>query len=384
MDLSGVLTKENLSIRKIIALCLVLVSFVALLFPWITMSVKVMGNEYTMQDLMSLASGQGMTQEELEADFEEYLTDAAQELAGQGYKVDVDKVMKLLHLLLEGKISPLDFAIVSADLSKVLGDLEDAMNNSPDAYDMLVYITQIENIKESVTIVAVAMWAVLILMVAGAVFAVYSLLTDKKYGVIAYAGAAAVAFFAFVIATNKLNDASLMMFSGILDLLEDLGILSGAVTDLDFFHLSAAPFVCLIAGIAAVITEKVTAFDDRIPARGTSFTDGQLFADVSPRDRWVCSCGTTITGDSQFCHACGQKRQTKKVCSCGAELIPGAAFCSACGRKQGDPITSVTTQAPEVKPVTKPEAYTKPVAQPVPDTTSKKSNDPFQDMGDLI
>lgn len=384
MDLSGVSTKENLSIRKIIALCLVLVSFVALLFPWITMSVRVMGNEYTMQDLMSLASGQGMTQEELEADFQEYLTEAAQEAAEEGFQIDVDKMVKLLHLLLEGKISPLDFASGSADLSKALGDLEDAMNNSPYAYEMLVYITQIKNIKESVTVAAIAMWAVLILMVAGAGFAVYSLLTDKKYGVIAYAGAAVVAFFAFVIAINKLNDASLMMFSGLLDILEDIGILSGVVTDLEFFHLSAAPFVCVIAGIAAVVVEKVTALDNCISAHETSGPDKQLFADVSPRNQWVCSCGTVITGDSQFCYSCGQKRQAKKACSCGAELIPGAAFCSACGRKQGDPITSVTTRAPDVKPVTKPEGHTKPVVQPVPDATSKKSDDPFQDMGDLI
>lgn len=372
MDGSKILVKGKFGIRKIIVLGLVVISFVMLFFPWITMSIQVMGEKYTMQDIMSLVYAEsGTTQSYLEEEMRESFTDMAQEAAQEGIQMDVDKMMDLLRMCLEGKISPIECATASAFLSSLLGDIVDAANNSADAADLILVAKQIEGTKKSMATATIGMWGILVLMTVGVIYAIYSLLADKKYGVMAYAGVSVVAFAAFAIAANKLNSSMLSVFGGIYDIFEDMGLLgSASVADLDMFHLSAAPYICMIAGIASVVIEKVQLSGNGVPVISVSAT------------KWICTCGASNDDKNQFCCVCGQKRQGKKTCICGAEWKPGAMFCSGCGRK----LDGAADPVPVPRPVPKPNPVPNPVPAPtpLPDPMPEKKDSPWRDMGDLI
>lgn len=356
MDFMKNICRENLTPRKIVALCLVAISFAMLLLPWINMSIEVMGKKYTMQEITDLMCREmDITQSQLEAEYKESIEDLAEEAEEYGIEIKVNKMTNIISMILKGKVTPVDCASTAAYLSSFMSDVLGTAEKEGDSYESALMQQQMRTTKKSMTTAAIGIWLVIILMIASMLYAVYSLLTNKKYGVLVYAGISVWAFIAFIVVTNQLNTPSTAMFGGLYDALEDMKLFEGGGVDLKLFHLSAAPYVCVVASILAAVVGEMTQLDSYI-AGALPFTE-------------------------------------KQTCSCGAKRKPGMLFCSKCGSRFEDAAVQTPTPAPvsereapmpayraDVKPV----PVARPVQPPQPEPVNPpEKKDPWSNLGDL-
>jgi len=356
--MSQVSVRENINKRKIIALVLVAISFITLFFPWITMSIEVMGQKYTVRDLLSM---DGSNPVEMEEELREDLWGIAKEAAEDGVTIKVNKLMNVFRMILDGKITPIGCADAATAIGGLIGDIVKTEGPVDDVSERYI-LSQIQSAQKSITTAAVVMWIAIMLLTGTMIYAICSLLTGKKYGIIAYASVTVVFFAVFAIATSKLNNGGILGILG--DLLEEAG-----ASDFKLFHLTAAPFLCVITGISAVVVEKL-------------FVQNKHgYTEVLPTNesvgKWVCGCGATNSNHSRFCYRCGRKQMEGRVCSCGEVLRADAAFCTNCGKRIGGGITGDRPE-PAYGPVYKPEP------SPKPDPVSVSEKDPWQDLGDLL
>lgn len=240
------------------------------------MSVDVLGTKYTMQDILNLVySESGSSQVEIEAEIQSYVTDVVEEAAEDGVHIDGDKMMDVFRLIMKGAVSPIDCASICSFISDLLGKM--VKSAAGESGLGAVAVKMIENIHSSAFTAAIGLWLVLLFMTVTMVYAVYALLTDKKYGTIVYAFVSVVAFVTFAVTIRKLNTSALSMFSGIYDIFEDMGMLGSSDSiEMELFHLSAAPYICAITAVAALIVEKVN-----IPS-GAGMPIPML------KEKWIC------------------------------------------------------------------------------------------------
>ena len=335
---------------KFIALCLILVSFATLFFPWITISIDIMGMNLTLEECLEMG---GMSKEDI--------LDGMRDNLEYAYGTNANKLVDAMEILLEGEISVFQCATVLGDFSSMAKDLG-APKSTAD---------------ELATYAAVA-WGVIVVMGATAIYAIYSLVKDKKAGTLVYACISGVVLAAVAIAIGELNDAAGPAFQ---ESLEDsiggyVGMIDiSSMISLELFHLGTAAFVCVGAAVLAAIFHKVhlssvaknatyaptynpaapayapvapgyaPAAPTYNPAAPTYTPAAPTYTPVAPTAPvapvapaapvagWTCSCGKVNNETNRFCNACGQMRPENSRCVCGAPKTPGQSFCSMCGTR---------------------------------------------------
>lgn len=314
--------------KAFIALILVIISFVMLVSPWVNISIDVLGREYSFPDLLDLlCQYEGITAAQFELNLQAEIADLTADLAEDtGVIMNAKDATKAINKVLDGGLSLLDAATVSTYAGGLLKDIDEAMNrNFANLYaSERVTLIMINEAASSLRIAAIVLWVMIAALCITFIFAVFTLLTYRKNGTIAYTIVLAVPVVAVIFGVASMNDA-LQSYAGVVtDYLDDIMWLLGGgnqgTVSLELFHMTAAPIIALACAVVATLIMVIG--DVRIPVMKGS---------AVPNFKWTCSCGFQNSLGNAFCSACGQKRPEKPRCECGALIVTGTKFCGRCG-----------------------------------------------------
>lgn len=331
-------TSSRLPAKSLIALGLVVVSFLMLLFPWVNISIEVLGRDYSIPDLLDVVCKyEGISAAQFDLELQAGIASFTAELADEtGVIMNAKEATNAIEKLLDGGVSLLDAATICTYTGGILKDIDQAMNLSLSSLSSSdrVALMMISEASSSLNVAAVVLWVIVAALVIAFAIAIYTLLKHTKPGVIAYTIVVAVPVVAAVIGVMNVNGLLQTYASYITDAIDDvlwmLGAGSYGVQNLELFHLSAAPVISLICAIAAMLIMVVQL------GRGHR-TIAIPTDEFTKLTKWTCSCGFQNKLGNAFCSSCGQKRPEKPRCECGAVIVPGTKFCGKCGK----PIESV-------------------------------------------
>lgn len=362
------------STQKIIALILLLCSFVMLFLPWVNISINVMGQKFTIDKIIDYACMyEGTSRAEFDLELKEAFSDLSENMEYEGINMNSNRALSTFKAI-SGGISPVDAASASSFFGGLAGQLSDYIDENYYWFDSteLVVLSALSDSTGKIIAAAIFLWILVVVAIAGFLYGIYAVLTDGKKGLIPYLAVATVFFLIFVVLTANINNGIKSVsstFSYLLsDAFSDIGInLSGANPKL--FHITAAGIVCVLLADGAFL---MTLF-----ANGAGYTKSV----TSPHHRtgaWHCpSCGQMMGAANSFCSICGAKRpgvpDAPPRCSyCGAVIKDGAAFCIKCG-KPVRPAASADS-VPPVRPETP--------ADPVSPVSPNPKSDPWSPLDD--
>lgn len=311
--MEGEITMQTAKTKRLVSAALIVLSILTLLLGWI--GVK---GDYRSYVKEGVKSGMESIDEYLE-DYDSYSW-----LLGDGIKKgDLKSARRLLGMLKDGALSPLELAGIAPSFSRAVNMLSDVMGVPESMKSAAVWLW----------IYAVFFWAV---VVVGVLTLVAHLKGENPAIGVVYAVGILVLFFLFLAFNGKLKDLSYGE---------------------SVMGLTAWPFVALLAGAAALFTDR---------ASKAVVQPAAAAVETAPADGWVCpSCGGSMGAQAAFCTKCGTARPQKAFCgSCGAELRPGAAFCTKCGARQNAEAPAAPT-ASEETPAEAPTTAEAPVEPPV-------------------
>lgn len=311
--MEGEITMQTAKTKRMVSAALIVLSILTLLLGWI--GVK---GDYRSYVKEGVKSGMKSIDEYLE-DYDSYSW-----LLGDGIKKgDLKSARRLLGMLKDGALSPLELAGIAPSFSRAVNMLSDVMGVPESMKSAAVWLW----------IYAVFFWAV---VVVGVLTLVAHLKGENPAIGVVYAVGILVLFFLFLAFNGKLKDLSYGE---------------------SVMGLTAWPFVALLVGAAALFTDR---------ASKAVVQPAAAAVETAPADGWVCpSCGGSMGAQAAFCTKCGTARPQKAFCgSCGAELRPGAAFCTKCGARQNAEAPAAPT-ASEETPAEAPTTAEAPVEPPV-------------------
>lgn len=306
---------SKFSTRSLIALVMVVVSFLMLLFPWIHISAEVMGREYSLPDFVDLVCRyEGVSSDQLRLEMQKGISDFASEFAEDtGIFINPRRTASTIEKILDGNISLWDATTICTYGSGVLRDVQKASNQVfLELFDFAAMM-KLKDTYQALTISAIVLWAIMAALIVTFGTAVFTLLSNGKRGVVAYTIMVVMTFIAFSVLSVKANNL-------LPDFLDEFIV---GVQGIGFCHLSFAPFACLICSIAAVLVTRLHKAEGKIRMPNIGSMENLT--------NWTCSCGSRNKAGNRFCSSCGQKRPEKPQCACGATIIPGTRFCAKCG-----------------------------------------------------
>ena len=326
-------TRLKLPSKSLIALVLVVVSFVMLMFPVINISIEVMGRNYSIPDLLDIACKyEGISSAqfnlELQAGIASFTADLADET---GVVMNAKEATNAIKKLLDGRVSLLDAATICTYAGKLLKNIDQAVNLNISKLSPTERVTMmmIGEASNTVNIAAIVLWVMIAALVITFVIAIFAIWNQRKSGVIAYTITVAILYVAAMIGVMCANDLLQTYASYVTDVIN--GVLrmlstgSRGVQSMELFHLAAAPSIALICAVLATLIMAVRLDREyRVPGIDTG--------EIAKLTRWTCSCGCKNKLGNEYCSACGQKRPQKPRCECGAVIMPGTKFCGKCGK----------------------------------------------------
>lgn len=324
--------------KKLIALILLVLSFLMLFLPWVSISLNVMGQKFTIPKVVDyLSMYNGYSASEFKTELFRELVDLSDDMGREGMRMDPRQAMSAIELISDSKISPLDAARVCSYVSKLLGEAKTYLaRNSQDLYgEERLIASMLTDAAGNVVYAAILMWVLVIGAVLTFALALFFLIKDKKYGVIPYLCVSLVLLIVFAVMSLKVNDGIKQLISifsyGASSFFSELGINYSPSMDLSIFHLGIAGILsCIFAAGALVLTLLSDGSASRV----------KVPAFTIPK-KWTCpSCGSEMAATSQFCTSCGTKRPEPLRCaSCGRILGKDTAFCPYCGAPAAGRVT---------------------------------------------
>lgn len=322
------------TMQKIIAVILLVLSFIMFFLPWISISLNVMGQKITipkMLDYVSMYEGYSSTQ--FKTEFYDALVDLSEDMAWEGVHMDPNQAMATFELISDSNISPIDAARVCSFASKLLGEIEIYLTqNSQDLYgEERIAASMVTDTAGKVTFAAVMMWILVSGVLVTFTVSLYLMLKGKKYSVVPYLCMSLILLIASAVLTSKVNNGVKQIIStfsyGAASLFSELGISYSSTMDLSIFHLSIAgifSFIFAAGALALSILDKGKLVRISIP-------------EIKPIKKWTCpSCGSEMSAGSVFCSSCGTKRSDPLRCAnCGRPIGKDVAFCPHCGTPSG-------------------------------------------------
>ena len=316
--------------KKIVSLVLLILSFLMLFLPWMSISINAMGQKFTipkMLDYLSMYNGYSAT--EFRAELYDEFVELSEDMAWEGVHMDPKQAMTTFELLSDSKISPLDAARICSFASNLLGETKNYLaRNSQDLYgEERILASMITDAAGKVAFAAVLMWVLVIGGIIAFVLSVLFLIKDKKYCVVPYLCISFLLLIFYAVMTSKVNSGVKQLIStfsyGAASFFSEFGINYSSSMDLSVFHLGIAGILSFIFATSALVLTLVR--EDTISFVKIPTMD-------SPK-KWTCpSCGSNMAATSLFCTSCGTKRPEVMRCtSCGRTLEKDVAFCPHCG-----------------------------------------------------
>lgn len=314
---------------RIITCVLLLVSFVLVLFPWTTISVKLMGTRYSGLDLIRAASydSENVSSFEIKTDLYKGISNLANDAADDGVRINARRTTNAIFNILSGKLTPINTADMCSTISGFLRQMKTYLVREGD-WNYLDYsdpgdraiMNLFTDVSVKVTIAAVAMWILVIAFFLSFAWAVYSLITDRKNGLIPYGISSLVLLIVFIVLTVSLNHAVSSAGSLMDDIFGYFLPFNTSFAGMRFFHLTAAGIICVLSVAASY------------------FLPGLVSVEVPPLPnphigKWKCgSCGQENSAGASFCVRCGAKKPEPPRCAkCGHRIRGGVLYCPYCG-----------------------------------------------------
>ena len=352
------------SVKKIIALSLLLLSFLMLFLPWMSIHVKADGQKYNLERIIrQISSGYNY---DPWADFKDdvfcELEDLSDDLLDYGLSFSFRRAKNVVKGLLDSEVSPAEAANALTFSGSLCGKLRE-MHLIDYGYEYDSTARDLQTASGALTAAGIGIWILFISAILLFFLACFLLLCDRKLGALPYLIVITLLFTLFAAAVGTVNKY-LHDFS--YDILRELSDELGyshiyiSASEIKLFHVTGAGIVSLILAIGAFVLSLI-----RIPAldrslSGVALTDGG----------WKCpNCGMSMKTGS-FCISCGAKRPPEppkppkppkprkpRCTNCGSELLPGAAFCPYCGAPAPAPAPAAPAyDAPRQYPAPAPAA----------------------------
>lgn len=329
--------------KKIIAIALLALSFLMVFLPWMSISLNVVGQKFTipkMIDYLSMYNGYSAT--EFKSELYEEFVDLSNDMAWEGVHMDPKQAMTAFDLISDSQISPLDAARICSFASNLLGETKNYLARNSQNLDgeERIIASMVTEAAGKVAFAAVLMWVLFFGSIIAFAFSLYSLIKDKKYSVVPYLCSSLVLLVIFAVMIIKVNSAIKQLIStfsyGAASFFSEFGINYSSSMDLNVFHLSISGILCFVFAAGAFALTILR--DDTIAHVPLSLS--------IPTKKWSCpSCGSEMKASSLFCTRCGTKRPEASHCtSCGKAIEKGVAFCPHCGT----PTSSRMTPPPKV------------------------------------
>ena len=335
------LDQNKASIKKLIAIVLVLVSLVCLLSSGFGVRAEIGGRKYTVDDVLRYA---GVSSKELKRELRSELNDMSEDFDDIGMRPNINKVVKLAGNILDGKITILDLARTGSYGKKMMGQSLRALEPG-DEWSRAEYST-IEQAKTGMAFACGVMWFIILAAVASAAYAVYAILKGKKRACLIYTIIVVLMVIAWGAVVEALNSIMAMAEYEVVDMLEDLGMINHAYeVNLRIFHVRIVTFLSLLSVVGACVlaagSAKQAAETMAIEKSESAFVPepAAVPRPVVIAEKKNCpNCGKTVQEDQIFCDNCGTDLRKKpelpkenRCPVCGATVGKNAAFCGCCG-----------------------------------------------------
>ncbi len=325
------------TIKKTIAVVLLIISFLMLFLPWMNIYLNVMGQKFTMAkmlDYMLMMDGT-YSESQFWAEMQSELVNECNSLRAEGVYLDPEQTITILRLVAKGKISPFDAARICSFAGNALEEFKYYFAKNSQYLDgsEKVLASMISDAAGSIAFAAGFMWFAVIGSIIAFALSLYFLIKGKKYGVLPYLGFSLLLLIVFVVAISKTNTGIKQLINSFTyiaqGVLSQLGIGYSPNMDFRFFHIGVAGILCFVfAAGAFVLTMLRGDLKVKVPLPA-GFPSGIHFK------KWTCpSCGAQMSSDASFCSSCGTKRPEALHCpSCGRQIESGLAFCPHCGKR---------------------------------------------------
>ena len=332
--------KPDLNYRTVIALALLVISFLMLFVPWIDLHAELStnysvhgGRGYTFDDVINeFAYLEDLTPSQMKSEFEYDLTQVLiNDLKWEAedynipFHVTEEQLIRTVRGLYNGKISVPELAraaTLAYRLTRTAVLLEEERwGEASEAEYRLV---------KGLRTASVLLWIIIVLFIIAFVIAGAAVLTGSteknRSRLIPYAGLCIILLIACIISVNKGNEAfisyELNLHDYVADLLEDFDIISNW-SDMGerVFYLTSGGYWCVILALLAF---GATWLPDKLPLSDTK---------AVIQTNWICpECGSRSAMTAAFCKTCGTpKPQAKRCTKCGKVLQEDERYCSRCG-----------------------------------------------------
>ncbi len=323
-------TKIEWTTKKVVAAVLLLLSFSMFFFPWMSISLNVMGQKFTISKILDYVSMyNGYSAAQFKTELYDELVDISADMAWEDVHMDPNQAMTTIDLIADSNITPVDAARICSFASNLLDETQNYLaRNSQDLYgEEKIIASMITDVAGKVTFASVIMWVLVLGIAVAFLISLYLLLKGRKYGVVPYLCTSLVLLMVFMVLTEKVNSGIKQLINtfsyGAATFFSELGISYSSTMDLSIFHLSIAGFLSLIFA-AGALTLSIVGDEKIVRVKIPS---------IIAIKKWTCpSCGSEMAVGSAFCTSCGTKRPEAFRCAnCGRSLGRDVAFCPTCG-----------------------------------------------------
>lgn len=288
--------------RSLIALVLVIISFLMLVLPCMKVAVEKSGRSYSLAVLQKrFCIRKGISDAQFERDLFDSINGITDDLMEEtGFLINARQAANMAKRLLRGKYSLVDAAVEATYISGLLRELNQAADYfySDLPSDVRQGLTAFNDALGGSAMAAIILWIVIVALIAAFAAACYSLYSQSKSGVIAYAIVLALAAALVAIGLQGVNRQLEMYSDYVMEALNQLYWTSGierfGSSSLVLLRLSFAPVVSLVCAAAAVLIMVV-----RIPADV-----------ITTAAKWTCpDCGRKVSIRNDYCPYCGKCRR---------------------------------------------------------------------------
>ncbi len=319
--------------KKIIAMILLGLSFIMFFVPWMSISLNVMGQKFTIPKVLDyVAMYNSFSPAQFKTELYDELVEISEEMTWEGIHMDPKQAMTTIDLISDSTITPIDAARISTFANSLLTEIKSYLSrNSQDFYgEERILASMVTDVAGEVAFAAVFMWVLVIANVLAFSISIYLVFKDKKYGAVPYICVSFVMLIVFAVLSSKVNGGIkqlISMFSyGAASFFSNLGINYSSSMDLSVFHLSAAGFFSVIFAVGALVLSIIE--------NGKSIT----IPPFAVEKKWTClSCGNAMAARPAYCPFCGtpsgekHSSPTKQCPSCKRSVSSESSTCPFCG-----------------------------------------------------
>lgn len=332
-------SRIKVSVNTIIATILLIVSVVFLFLPWVQVSMKVSGRQYTLRSFINtFAASEGVSEVAIKNEMYDGIKDLSDQMAQIGVDLNAKSAMKAIETIYNGKVSIFDLVRTGATFGKFVRQLRSyAADSKVVGYALNDTMEALADASTSIIIRVMVLWVLFAATIIAFVIALWGTLHGKKRSILGYSILSTLLLCVFIYITISGNHTINEYGDMLEDLISNITSSNYYSTDFKLLHLMAAPIVCaILAWISYVVMQKEWKIGGAAVLKSEKVDAAPLVYPVNSNG-WICNaCGASVASEARFCAQCGAKKPEAVFCgNCGAKLTAGQQFCGECGAPAG-------------------------------------------------